>query len=71
MGVIMKINCLQKISYIDIFNVYGLKLLVMILLVNKNYLSFMFIFNFSWLVQSPQQCAGHSTSICYFSLCLM
>jgi hypothetical protein len=46
MGVIMTINCLQKISYIDIFNAYGLILLVVILLVNKNYLLFVFIFNF-------------------------
>jgi hypothetical protein len=65
MGVSMIINCLQRISYIDIFNTYDLRLLVMILLVNKNYSSFMFIFKFSQSHTSPQQCVRYHTSYGY------
>jgi hypothetical protein len=64
MGVIMKIIfCKKKSIILTFFNTYGLSLLVMILLVMKNYSSFMLIFNFSQLVESPQQYAGYSTSI--------
>jgi hypothetical protein len=63
MGVIMKINCLQKINYINIFNAYGLRLLVVILLFNKFFSSFVLIFNFSQSVESPQQRVGYSTSL--------
>jgi hypothetical protein len=62
MCVIMTINYLQKISYINIFNVYDLRLLVMILLINTNYLLFMLIFTFSQSLESPQHHTGYSTN---------
>jgi hypothetical protein len=47
------INCLQKLVILTFFNPHGLRLLVMILLNNKNYSPFMLIFNFSQSLEIP------------------